>query len=220
MAFVCIDVFNIVIPINPYRYAIYLIAVFAWIGIAHRRGTSLAFLPPLVVCYLLPLKVTGLLTLASGLAVVFVALFCVLLGETLAWILARLSQTHWKLRVSQNRYRALSENATDLVAIVSRDGHYTYAIPSFRTVLGYDPDKVVGSSVDGHFDDESRAVIRRHWAAWQQPGAGSTRLEVRAARRWLVAYLRDHGAASARRPSYRRHHGYRPRYYQAPADGR
>lgn len=180
LAFVCIDVFNIVIPINPYRYAIYLIAVFAWIGIAHRRGASLAFLPALVACYLLPLKVTGLLTLASGLAVVYVAIFCVLLGETLAWILARLGETHWKLRVSQDRYRALSENATDLVAIVSRDGHYTYASPSFRTVLGYDPDRIVGSPVDEHFDTESRAVVRQHWVSWQQPGAGSTRLEVRA----------------------------------------
>ena len=183
LAFGCIILFNILIPINPYRYALYLIAVFAWIGLAHQRGTSLAFLPLLAVSYLLPLKVTGLLTPASASACFYVALFCVLLGETLSWMVGRLNDTHWKLSVSQNRYRALSENATDLVAIADQQGRYTYASPSFQTVLGYDPDALIGSPVLDSFDARSRSEIARHWASWQQPGAGPTRLEVRARHR-------------------------------------
>ena len=194
LAFACMAVFNIVIPINPYRYSIYLFGVFAWIGIAHRRGASLAFLPLLLVVYLLPLKITGLLTPASGLSVLYVAIFCVLLGETLAWIASRLTTTQRALRVSQERYRALSEHATDLVAIAGSDGRYTYASPSFQTVLGHDPARVVGALVVDYLDAPSRALFKKHWTAWQQPGAGPTRLEIRARHadgswRWFEAMV-------------------------------
>ncbi len=194
LAFACVTWVNCVIPINPYRYGIYLIAVFAWIGIAHRRGASLAFLPVLLVVYLLPLKVTGLLTPASGLSVLYVALFCVLLGEMLAWIASRLAATQRALRLSEERYRALSEHATDLIAVVDSDGRHIYASPSYQTVLGYDPANVVGTPVVDYLDAEGHALFRRHWTDWQQPGAGPTRLEMRARHadgswRWLEAII-------------------------------
>jgi PAS domain S-box-containing protein len=45
---------------------------------------------------------------------------------------------------AEARFRALIENATDLVAVVSEDSTITYASPSVQTALGWDSDELVG----------------------------------------------------------------------------
>jgi PAS domain S-box-containing protein len=52
-----------------------------------------------------------------------------------------------ELRRSEERFRALVQNATDIVVVLNAAGQVQYASPSAQHVLGYDPDAVVGLNV-------------------------------------------------------------------------
>jgi len=56
---------------------------------------------------------------------------------------------------SEARFRALVEHGSDLVSVVDADGIRRYASPSYATVLGYEPDNLVGRPIAtiGHPDD-------------------------------------------------------------------
>ena len=56
-------------------------------------------------------------------------------------------------RESETRFRALIENASELVAIVSADGVLRYASPASERVLGYSPDQLAGATGVVHPDD-------------------------------------------------------------------
>lgn len=62
-------------------------------------------------------------------------------------------------RTVKQRYRALIENASDLVAIVDEDGHFTYLSPSAERVLGYDPERLVGEPVDRFIHPDDREAV-------------------------------------------------------------
>jgi diguanylate cyclase (GGDEF)-like protein/PAS domain S-box-containing protein len=48
---------------------------------------------------------------------------------------------------SEDRFRAMAQNAADLVALVDPDGTLRYLSPSARSILGYDPETLVGKPV-------------------------------------------------------------------------
>ncbi len=75
-----------------------------------------------------------------------------------------LSGAEEALRASETWLRALTEQATDLVAVLDAEGTFTYASPSYLRILGYDPQFVIGQKVltKAHPDDE--AALRRLWA--------------------------------------------------------
>ena len=52
-----------------------------------------------------------------------------------------------ELRASEANYRALAENTSDLVLETDIDGHFTFASPSYKDVLGYDPNELLGTSI-------------------------------------------------------------------------
>ena len=74
------------------------------------------------------------------------------------------------LRESEQRFRALAEETTDLVTRHGPDGTYLYASPSAKDVLGYPADDLVGSSFQPlvHPDDLER--VEAHIATAQQEG--------------------------------------------------
>jgi signal transduction histidine kinase len=110
-AFGLIAVTNVYGGSDPYSFAVYFVVVFVWIGLCHPRWTSLAFAPLAALAYVLPLFSLQGPHLANGLGSAAVVIpVCVLVGESLSWILGRLLHTEQALAQEREvgaRLRAL-----------------------------------------------------------------------------------------------------------------
>ena len=72
-------------------------------------------------------------------------------------VLAQLEQQ------SGERYRLLAENATDMISSHSLDGAFTYASSAARTLLGFEPEELVGhSAYDVMHPDDAPRIRRLH----------------------------------------------------------
>jgi PAS domain S-box-containing protein len=63
--------------------------------------------------------------------------------ETIEHKEKRLSMEN-ELNQSEERFRLIAENSTDLIAIVNSSNKFTYLSPSFKKILGYDKDALIG----------------------------------------------------------------------------
>jgi PAS domain S-box-containing protein len=83
------------------------------------------------------------------------------------------------LRESEARYRALAENALDLVCELGADGRFVYISPNFKRVLGYEPAQLIGESPWAYINEEDRARVadefRELVAVEREPGASEFR---------------------------------------------
>jgi PAS domain S-box-containing protein len=52
------------------------------------------------------------------------------------------------LRASEERFRGMAERSSDLILILDQALRITYASPSARSIIGYDPEELVGRSQD------------------------------------------------------------------------
>jgi len=81
-------------------------------------------------------------------------------------------QTEQKLRVSEEHFRALAENSSDIIQIVDQDGIIRYLSPSVERVLGYKPAELIGRpSIDLVHPDDLPLVAQGFEAAIHKPGA-------------------------------------------------
>lgn len=51
-----------------------------------------------------------------------------------------------KLRASEAKFRSLTQNSSDLIALLSPEGIFSYASPSHLGILGYQPQELLGKS--------------------------------------------------------------------------
>jgi signal transduction histidine kinase len=97
-AFALIAFSNLYGGSDPHSFAVYFVIVFVWIGLCHPRWTSLAFAPLAAAAYVIPLfSLPGNLTTGLGSAAVVIPV-CVLVGESLSWVLGRLLHTEQALQ--------------------------------------------------------------------------------------------------------------------------
>ncbi|HLT46022.1 MAG TPA: PAS domain S-box protein [Rubricoccaceae bacterium] len=64
------------------------------------------------------------------------------------------------LRKSEERFRSLVQNASDVTAVLDRDGALTYLSPSVARVLGYAPEALLGQSPFAFVHPEDRRRVR------------------------------------------------------------
>jgi PAS domain S-box-containing protein len=64
------------------------------------------------------------------------------------------------LRQSEERFRLLAENSTDMISQHTPDGIYLYASPACRILLGYAPEELIGHSAYEFFHPDDLAEIR------------------------------------------------------------
>ena len=96
-----------------------------------------------------------------------------------------------RIRESEEYYRALIENASDLIIVTDTDGNRRYVSPSHVRVLGYSAEYLVGRSIWEfvHPDDESG--LRETIDALRQDAGGRAEVTVRvrsASGRWLTLH--------------------------------
>ena len=68
-------------------------------------------------------------------------------------------QTEEELRKSESKYRIILEHSNDLICVVDLKGNYKYASPSYKKVLGYEPERMIGQNVFKYIlvDDHAKA---------------------------------------------------------------
>jgi len=64
-----------------------------------------------------------------------------------------------KLRHSQERFKALVQDGSDLISIIDQNFHYAYVSPSVKNILGVDPEKIEGRNVFDFIHREDRDKI-------------------------------------------------------------
>jgi diguanylate cyclase (GGDEF)-like protein/PAS domain S-box-containing protein len=67
-------------------------------------------------------------------------------------------------RESEERFRALVQNASDMIAILTAEGRMRYGSPSHERVLGHRPEEYVGRSILGLFHPDDRGRVTEFFA--------------------------------------------------------
>ena len=93
------------------------------------------------------------------------------------------------LRRSEERFRALVQQAWDAVAIYDGDGRVVFASPAIRAILGYEPDQLVGHPALSYVHPADRQAVTALWEdALASGSAGPVRFRVvdrRGEPRWV-----------------------------------
>ncbi len=98
------------------------------------------------------------------------------------------------LRQSEQFFRLISENVSDLIAVIDRDGRRLYNSPSYKGLLG-DPARLIGTDSFEEIHPDDRERIKRIFRETLKSGAG-----VRAEYRMVlkdgsVRYIESQGSA-------------------------
>src|SRR5262249_43316610 len=93
------------------------------------------------------------------------------LWEGLRRARADLEASHASLRASEERFRSLVQNASDVTAILDAAGHLTYVSPAAQRVWGRDPGALQGAAVLDVIHPDDRAAAQVHLTeVVRQPG--------------------------------------------------
>jgi len=90
---------------------------------------------------------------------------------------AKLYELYYQLRASEARFRALIENASDLILLTDETGKLLYASPSLSTVLGYVPGQLVGRSFREFSLREEDPIVDQIFSA-SDPAPNAHRFEL------------------------------------------
>ena len=99
------------------------------------------------------------------------------------------------LAESEERFRLLAEDSTDVITRVSTQSIMRYVSPASRELYGYDPQEMVGHSAWDYIHTEDHAMVRQTSGAVRVPGSRALAVEYRARRRdgsyvWVESKVR------------------------------
>jgi PAS domain S-box-containing protein len=85
-----------------------------------------------------------------------------------------------ELRESTELYRLLAEHSTDMISKHTPSGVYTYASPACRSLLGYDPEELVGRDAYEFFHpDDFEEIQRTHSTILEHPDTYTVAYRIR-----------------------------------------
>ena len=131
--------------------------------------------------------------------------------------LSTLKHAQEALGASEARFRALSEHATDLVAVLTVDGIFTYASPSYLLVLGYAPQEVVGRRILTAVHPDDVAGLQQVWTRLLSSGYRSLCGVSATASGWRLAHRGDDRGKLSRGPRGTRDPCHNPRHHRTAA---
>ena len=67
-----------------------------------------------------------------------------------------------QLKVSEKRFRDIAENALEWILEIDSTGRYTYSSPVVKSVLGYEPNEVVGKFFYDFFHPDEKDQLRKN----------------------------------------------------------
>jgi len=83
------------------------------------------------------------------------------------------------LRRSEEHFRSLIENASDIITIAGLDGTISYQSPSVERVLGYKPEELIGRNTNEFIHPDDDTATSRLRASADKPDNGPVSLELR-----------------------------------------
>ena len=78
-----------------------------------------------------------------------------------AWDITAQREAEASLQQSEERFRTLIQNVSEMIQILSCSGEILYSSPSTRAIAGYDPDETVGTSFLAYVPADDRDRIRQ-----------------------------------------------------------
>jgi diguanylate cyclase (GGDEF)-like protein/PAS domain S-box-containing protein len=107
VAFLLISLHGFFTGDDGFVYGTFFMVAMAWIGLAHPPGTSLAVSPLLLAAYLVPTLAVSPTDATGAWSAVYAVPACVLLGETVAWVAAKLRASEEAHRRGESYFREL-----------------------------------------------------------------------------------------------------------------
>ncbi len=133
---------------DAFLYGTFFLVVFVWLGLGHPRWTCVRFAPLLAAAYALPLlEITPTRRAMALSSALFVVPCCVLVGEIVAWVGGLLRRSESAIIDAEERFRSAFENAPIGMGLASPDGHLVRVNRAYGTILGYDPEELVGRAI-------------------------------------------------------------------------
>jgi PAS domain S-box-containing protein len=109
------------------------------------------------------------------------------------------------LRESEERYRLLAENSSDVIRRISSDAIVSYVSPASRSVLGYEPEELVGRGYSWGIHPEDEALVRDAVGAFMAGSGDTATYEYRTRRQdgtyvWVESRMRRLSSPGAGAP--------------------
>jgi diguanylate cyclase (GGDEF)-like protein/PAS domain S-box-containing protein len=139
---------NYFIGHGPTQYSIFFIVCYVWLGVTRRRGVSLLTSPILVVAYLAPMVAHHNATPANVATSIYVVTVCVLVGETLAWMVVRLRASEAELE-RRKVGEALDRTESRYLALIEQLPSVTYIYKENRADPAQTRDEYISPQIVG-----------------------------------------------------------------------
>ena len=79
---------------------------------------------------------------------------------------------HESFEYSQERFRSMVQNSSDIVSLLAQDGTILFESPSIETVLGFEPDELIGQNAFSYIHPDDREEVRARFASAISEGKG------------------------------------------------